>query len=55
MPYRSRALGPSGKVVVRGIFPEFLDAARTKARSQKLPNASFVPGTEKEPSLEAAG
>ena len=51
LPYLSRAVGPSGRVVAEDIFDDFLNAAKQRAGQQKLGNVSFVKGTETDPHL----
>jgi SAM-dependent methyltransferase len=53
LPYLSRAVGPSGKVLAEDILPEFLDRAKAQARDEKLANVVLVLGTEKDPRLAA--
>jgi predicted methyltransferase len=55
LPYLSRAVGPSGRVLAEDIFDDFLDAAKQRARDQKLANVAFVKGTPTDPSLADAG
>jgi ubiquinone/menaquinone biosynthesis C-methylase UbiE len=51
LPYLSRAVGPGGRVIAEDIFADFLDAARQRAREQKLDNVEFIKGTETDPQL----
>ncbi|PWU08783.1 MAG: hypothetical protein C5B51_07320 [Terriglobia bacterium] len=51
LPFLSRAVGPSGKVVAEDIFDDYLSAARQRVASQNLTNVTFVKGTEKDPNL----
>jgi len=51
LPYLSRAVGPSGRVVAEDIFDDFLSAARQHAADQKLGNVDFIKGTETDPHL----
>jgi predicted methyltransferase len=53
LPYLSRAVGPSGKVLAEDIVPEFLDRAKEQARDEKLANVVLVLGMEKDPRLAA--
>jgi ubiquinone/menaquinone biosynthesis C-methylase UbiE len=55
LPFLSRAVGPSGKVIAEDIFDDYLAAARIVAVNQKLANITFVKGTDKDPSLPASG
>ena len=51
LPYLSRAVGPSGRVMAEDIFDDFLNAAKQRAGEQKLANVAFVKGTETDPHL----
>lgn len=51
LPFLSRAVGPSGKVVGEDIFPDFL--AKARERSKDLPNVTFIAGSETDPKLPA--
>jgi predicted methyltransferase len=51
LPYLSRAVGPSGRVIAEDIFDDFLDAAKQRAGEQKLVNVAFIKGTETDPRL----
>jgi len=51
LPFLSRAVGLSGRVLAQDIFPDFLEQAKRKAEGEKLGNVSFVEGTEKDPKL----
>lgn len=51
LPYLSRAVGPSGRVMAEDIFDDFLDAAKQRAGEQKLVNVAFIKGTETDPRL----
>jgi predicted methyltransferase len=51
LPYLSRAVGPSGRVMAEDIFDDFLNAAKQRAADQKLANVAFVKGTETDPRL----
>jgi ubiquinone/menaquinone biosynthesis C-methylase UbiE len=53
LPFLSRAVGPSGKVIAEDIFDDYLSAARVVAANQKLFNVTLIKGTEKDPSLPA--
>jgi len=52
LPFLSRAVGASGKVIGEDIFPDFL--AKAKERAGNLANVSFVQGAETDPRLPAA-
>ena len=51
LPFLSRAVGASGRVLAQDIFEDFLGQARKKAESEKLSNVVFVAGTDKNPNL----
>jgi predicted methyltransferase len=51
LPYLSRAVGPSGRVMAEDIFDDFLNVAKQRAADQKLANVAFVKGTETDPRL----
>lgn len=51
LPYLSRAVGPSGRVLAEDIFDDFLAAAKQRASEQKLANVEFVKGAETDPHL----
>jgi tRNA A58 N-methylase Trm61 len=42
LPYLSRAVGPSGRVLAEDIFDDFLGAAKRLAADQKLGNVAFI-------------
>ena len=52
LPYLSKAVGASGKVMAVDIHDDFLDAARKTASEAKLTNVSFHLSTEKDPQLD---
>jgi len=52
LPYLSRAVGPSGRVLAEDIFDDFLNAARESAQEKNLTNVAFIKGTETNPRLE---
>jgi ubiquinone/menaquinone biosynthesis C-methylase UbiE len=54
LPYLSRAVGPTGKVVAQDIHEDFLDAARKTAAEAGLANVTFRVGGEREPKLPDA-
>jgi ubiquinone/menaquinone biosynthesis C-methylase UbiE len=51
LPYLSKAVAPTGKVIGEDIFPDFLNKARERAKDKDLGNAEFVLGTDKDPKL----
>jgi len=51
LPYLSRAVGPSGRVLAEDIFDDFLNAAKQRAEDRKLGNVAFIKGTETDPRL----
>ena len=51
LPYLSRAVGPSGKVIAEDIFDDFLEGARQQTQTAKLGNVTFVKGTATDPNL----
>jgi len=51
LPYLSRAVGPSGRVLAEDIFDDFLNTAEQRAGDQKLGNVAFIKGTETDPHL----
>jgi predicted methyltransferase len=51
LPYLSRAVGPTGRVMAEDIFEDFLNAAKQHVREQKLANVAFIKGTETDPRL----
>lgn len=53
LPLFSKAVGPQGRVVSQDIFQDFLDAARKKAESEKLPNITYVLGNDRDTKLPA--
>lgn len=46
LPFLSRRVGASGRVIGEDIYDDFLAAAKQRAENQKLQNVSFVKGTE---------
>jgi ubiquinone/menaquinone biosynthesis C-methylase UbiE len=54
LPFLSRRVGALGHVIAEDIFDDFLAAAKQRAEELKLPNVSFVKGTETDPKLPAA-
>lgn len=55
LPFLSKAVGPSGKVLAEDIFDDFLDKAKQKAEREKLGNVEFIKGSETEPNLPENG
>lgn len=51
LPFLSRAVGPTGKVIAMDIFPDFLGQAKVNAGKANLTNVEFVAGTDKDPNL----
>lgn len=51
LPFLSRRVGPSGKVIAEDIFDDFLAGAKQRAANQKLENISFIKGTDTDPHL----
>ncbi|MEO7653639.1 MAG: class I SAM-dependent methyltransferase, partial [Bryobacteraceae bacterium] len=51
LPYLSRAVGSSGKVLAEDIADDFLDKAKAKVAEIKLGNVTFVKGSETSPNL----
>jgi ubiquinone/menaquinone biosynthesis C-methylase UbiE len=51
LPFLSRRVGPSGRVIAEDIFDDFLAAAKQRAENQKLSNVTFVKGTDTDPNL----
>jgi ubiquinone/menaquinone biosynthesis C-methylase UbiE len=55
LPYLSKAVGASGRVLAEDIFDDFLKTAGEKARAEKLANVSLVKGGERDPNLPENG
>lgn len=53
LPYFSKAVGPSGKVLAEDIFPDFLAQAKQTVARNSLTNVEFIHGTDKDPKLPA--
>lgn len=51
LPYLSRRVGNSGRVIAEDIYDDFLAAAKQAAENQKLSNVTFVKGTDTDPKL----
>jgi ubiquinone/menaquinone biosynthesis C-methylase UbiE len=51
LPFLSRRVGPTGRVIAEDIFDDFLESAKQRAANQKLENVTFVKGTESDPNL----
>jgi ubiquinone/menaquinone biosynthesis C-methylase UbiE len=54
LPYLSRAVGNTGRVLAEDIQTDFLDRAKSKARQDGLTNIEFLLGTDTDPRLPAA-
>jgi len=54
LPYLSKAVGPSGKVLGEDIQSDFLDQAKARVANAKLTNVSLILGTDTDPKLPAA-
>jgi predicted methyltransferase len=54
LPFLSRRVGADGHVIAEDIFDDFLASAKQRTENLKLPNVSFVKGTEADPKLPAA-
>ena len=46
LPFLSRRVGTSGRVIAEDIYDDFLAAAKQRATNQNLQNVSFVKGTD---------
>src|SRR5262249_24128034 len=53
LPFLSKAVGPSGRVMAEDIQDDFLAKARATAEAKNLPNITYVRGSEKDPKLPA--
>jgi ubiquinone/menaquinone biosynthesis C-methylase UbiE len=51
LPFLSKRVGSEGKVYAEDIFDDFLSAAKQHTEELKLPNVTFVKGTETDPGL----
>jgi ubiquinone/menaquinone biosynthesis C-methylase UbiE len=51
LPFLSRAVGASGKVIAEDIFEDFLEGARQRVQSANLTNVTFVKGADTDPNL----
>jgi ubiquinone/menaquinone biosynthesis C-methylase UbiE len=51
LPYFSKAVGASGRVIAEDIFPDFLEQARETVARHSLTNVDFVQGTDQDPKL----
>jgi ubiquinone/menaquinone biosynthesis C-methylase UbiE len=54
LPFLSRRVGADGHVIAEDIFDDFLASAKQRVENLKLPNVTFVKGTETDPKLPAA-
>ena len=53
LPFLSHAVGPTGRVLGEDIQSDFLDQARTRARTLGLNNVTFILGADRDPKLPA--
>ncbi|MEQ1886790.1 MAG: methyltransferase domain-containing protein [Bryobacteraceae bacterium] len=53
IPYLSKAVGPSGKILAEDIQTDFLDQVKARIASGKLTNVTPILGTETDPMLPA--
>jgi ubiquinone/menaquinone biosynthesis C-methylase UbiE len=51
LPFLSRAVGPTGRVIGEDIFDDFLSQAKINASNQRLNNVLFIKGAETDPNL----
>jgi ubiquinone/menaquinone biosynthesis C-methylase UbiE len=51
LPFLSKRVGPSGRVIAEDIFDDFLAAAKQRTENQNLSNVTFVKGTDTSPNL----
>lgn len=51
LPFLSRAVGPTGKILAMDIFPDFLGQAKVNSGKANLTNVDFIAGTDKDPNL----
>jgi len=51
LPFLSRAVGRTGRVIAEDIFDDFLASAKQTAQNQNLANVIFVKGAETDPNL----
>jgi predicted methyltransferase len=51
LPFLSRRVGPTGRVIAEDIFDDFLASAKQRVETLKLENVTFVKGTETDPKL----
>jgi ubiquinone/menaquinone biosynthesis C-methylase UbiE len=51
LPFLSKRVGPTGRVIAEDIQDDFLSMARQKAETVNLTNVTFVKGTETDPKL----
>jgi len=54
LPYLSKAVGPSGKVLAEDVQTDFLDQAKAKVDAAKLSNVSLILGGFTDPKLPPA-
>ncbi|MEQ1948646.1 MAG: class I SAM-dependent methyltransferase, partial [Bryobacteraceae bacterium] len=53
IPYLSKAIGPTGKVLAEDIQTDFVDQVKARIASEKLTNVTPILGTETDPKLPA--
>jgi ubiquinone/menaquinone biosynthesis C-methylase UbiE len=53
LPFLSKAVGASGKVMGEDIADDFLERARAKLKTEKLTNIDLILGTDTDPKLPA--
>lgn len=51
LPFLSRRVGGSGRVIAEDIYDDFLAAAKQRGENQKLSNVTYVKGTDTDPNL----
>ena len=51
LPFLSKAVGPTGKVIAEDIFDDFLEGAKQRVQMASLANVAFVKGTTTDPKL----
>ncbi len=51
LPFLSKRVGPTGRVIAEDIFDDFLESAKQRVERQKLENVTFVKGAETDPNL----
>jgi predicted methyltransferase len=53
LPWLSQSVGPKGKIFAEDIQEDFMEKARALVAEKKIPNVTFVVGTERDPKLPA--